>query len=344
MNILLTGGAGYIGSHTFIALREAGFEPVILDNFANSHPVVLERLERITGRPVTLERGDVLDTPWVEAVLRRHQPAGVVHFAGDKAVGESVANPLKYFHNNIGGAVSLLRAMAAVFADGSAPALPTLVFSSSATVYGDPASVPITEDFPRSHTNPYGHSKLVIEDMLSALRVASPAWRIGVLRYFNPAGAHPSGLIGEDPADIPNNLMPYVTQVAVGQRPHVNVFGGDYPTPDGTGVRDYIHVQDLAAGHVAALQALLTKGESFTVNLGTGRGVSVLEAVRAVEKASGRLVPYVIAPRRAGDVAQCYADPSLAKRLLGWEAKHTLEQMCADAWRWQSGNPNGYRG
>jgi len=344
MNILLTGGAGYIGSHTFIALREAGFEPVILDNFANSHPVVLERLERITGRPVTLERGDVLDTPWVEAVLRRHQPAGVVHFAGDKAVGESVANPLKYFHNNIGGAVSLLRAMAAVFADGSAPALPTLVFSSSATVYGDPASVPITEDFPRSHTNPYGHSKLVIEDMLAALRVASPAWRIGVLRYFNPAGAHPSGLIGEDPADIPNNLMPYVTQVAVGQRPHVNVFGGDYPTPDGTGVRDYIHVLDLAAGHVAALQALLGKGESFTVNLGTGRGVSVLEAVRAVEKASGRPVPFVIAPRRAGDVAQCYADPSLAKRLLGWEAKHTLDEMCADAWRWQSRNPNGYRG
>jgi UDP-glucose 4-epimerase len=347
MNILLTGGAGYIGSHTFIALREAGFEPVILDNFANSHPVVLERLEQITGRPVTLERGDVLDTPWVETVLRRHRPAGVVHFAGDKAVGESVANPLKYFHNNIGGAVSLLRAMTAVHADGSAPQTPTLVFSSSATVYGDPATVPITEDFPRSHTNPYGHTKLVIEDMLSALRqggTASTAWRIGVLRYFNPAGAHPSGLIGEDPADIPNNLMPYVTQVAVGQRPHVNVFGNDYPTPDGTGVRDFIHVQDLAAGHVAALRSLLDRGESFTVNLGTGRGVSVLEVVSAVERASGRAVPIQFAPRRSGDVAQCYADASLAKRLLGWEALRSLDEMCADAWRWQSANPNGYRG
>ena len=347
MNILLTGGAGYIGSHTFIALREAGFEPVILDNFANSHPSVLERLERITGRPVTLERGDVLDTAWVEAVLRRHQPAGVVHFAGDKAVGESVANPLKYFHNNIGGAVSLLRAMAAVHADGSAPKAahpPTLVFSSSATVYGDPASVPITEDFPRSHTNPYGHSKLVIEDMLSALRAASPAWRIGVLRYFNPAGAHPSGLIGEDPADIPNNLMPYVTQVAVGLRPHVNVFGHDYATPDGTGVRDFIHVQDLAAGHVAALRTLLAQGESFTVNLGTGRGVSVLEVVRAVERASERPIPFEFVPRRAGDVAQCYADASLAKRLLDWEALRSLDEMCADAWRWQAANPNGYRG
>ena len=344
MNILLTGGAGYIGSHTFISLREAGFEPVILDNFANSHPVVLERLERISGRPVLLERGDVLDTAWVADVLRRHQPVGVVHFAGDKAVGESVAKPLKYFHNNIGGAVSLMRAMTTVFEDGSAPALPTLVFSSSATVYGDPASVPITENFPLSHTNPYGHSKLVIEEMLASLRQANPAWRVGVLRYFNPAGAHPSGLIGEDPADIPNNLMPFVTQVAVGQRPHVNVFGNDYATPDGTGVRDYIHVQDLAAGHVAALQALLSKGESFTVNLGTGRGASVLEVVRAVERACGKTIPHVFAPRRAGDVAQCYADASLAKRLLGWEAKCSLDEMCADAWRWQSGNPNGYRG
>jgi len=350
MNILLTGGAGYIGSHTFIALREAGFEPVILDNFANSHPVVLERLARITGQPVTLERGDVLDTPWLEAVLRHHQPVGVVHFAGDKAVGESVANPLKYFHHNIGGAVSLLRAMAAVHADGSAPQQPTLVFSSSATVYGDPTTVPILEDFPRSHTSPYGHSKLVIEDMLSALRQtgavspASPAWRIGVLRYFNPAGAHESGLIGEDPADIPNNLMPYVTQVAVGQRPHVNVFGSDYPTPDGTGVRDFIHVQDLAAGHVAALRTLLDHNKSFTVNLGTGRGVSVLEVLRAVERASGRAVPFKFAPRRAGDVAQCYADASLAKHLLGWEALRSLDEMCADAWRWQSANPNGYRG
>ena len=337
MNILLTGGAGYIGSHTFIALREAGFEPVILDNFANSHPVVLERLQAITGQAVVCERGDVLDTSWVEAVLRRHDIAGVMHFAGDKAVGESVAQPLKYYRNNIGGAVSLLEAMQAADCQ-------TLVFSSSATVYGDPATVPILEDFPRSHTNPYGHSKLVIEDMLSALQQSSPIWRTGVLRYFNPAGAHPSGLIGEDPADIPNNLMPYVTQVAVGQRPHVNVFGNDYATVDGTGVRDFIHVQDLAAGHVAALRTLLGVGESFTVNLGTGRGVSVLEVVRAVERASGRTVPFAFAPRRAGDVAQCYADASLAKRLLGWEALRSLDEMCADAWRWQSANPNGYRG
>ncbi|MDO9437418.1 UDP-glucose 4-epimerase GalE [Hydrogenophaga sp.] len=342
MKVLLTGGAGYIGSHTAVALIEAGFEPVVLDNFANSHPVVMDRLAQITGRAIPLERGDVLDTPWVEDVLRRHRPIGVVHFAGDKAVGESVALPLKYFHNNIGGAVSLLRAMEAVHADDTSIA-PTLVFSSSATVYGDPATVPITENFPRSHTNPYGHSKLVIEDMLTALVAARPAWRVGTLRYFNPVGAHPSGLIGEDPAGIPNNLMPYVAQVAVGQREHLNVFGGDYATPDGTGVRDYIHVQDLAAGHVAAMKALLGRGESFTVNLGTGRGHSVLEVVRAFERASDRPVPYQIAPRRAGDVAQCWADPALALRLLGWQAQRTLQEMCTDAWRWQSGNPNGYR-
>jgi UDP-glucose 4-epimerase len=346
LNILLTGGAGYIGSHTVLALREAGFEPIVLDNFANSSPVVLDRLARICGRAVTLERGNVLDTPWVEAVLRRHRPAGVVHFAGDKAVGESVAQPLKYFHNNIGGAVSLLRAMDTVYLGAGAEGglgPPTLVFSSSATVYGDPASVPITEDFPRSHTNPYGHTKLVIEDMLAALRQSNAAWRVGVLRYFNPVGAHPSGLIGEDPSGIPNNLMPYVTQVAVGQRTILNVYGQDYATPDGTGVRDYIHVQDLAAGHVAALQALLEQGESFTVNLGTGHGHSVLEVVRAFEAASGRPVPYQFAPRRPGDVAQCYADPTLARRLLGWEAHHSLQDMCSHAWHWQSTNPLGYR-
>lgn len=341
--VLLTGGAGYIGSHTFVALRAAGFEPVILDNFANSQPAVLDRLARITGSQPLLERGDVLDTAFVEAVLRRHLPVAVVHFAGDKAVGESVAKPLKYFHHNLGGAISLLRAMEAVCLGPDAQGVPTLVFSSSATVYGDPATVPITEDFPRSHTNPYGHTKLVIEDMLAAVQQAQPSWRIGVLRYFNPVGAHPSGLIGEDPAGIPNNLMPYVTQVAVGLRPHLNVFGSDYPTPDGTGVRDYIHVQDLAAGHVAAVQSLLSRGQSFTVNLGTGRGYSVLEVVRAFEQASGRPVPYELVERRPGDVAQCYADPSLAKQLLGWEAKHSLEEMCADAWRWQSGNPRGYR-
>ncbi|MBX3609116.1 MAG: UDP-glucose 4-epimerase GalE [Hydrogenophaga sp.] len=341
MKILLTGGAGYIGSHTAVALIEAGFDPIVLDNFANSHPEVLARLARITGRSLTLERGDLLETAWLTDVLRRHAPVGVVHFAGDKAVGESVAQPLKYFHNNLGGAISLLRAMTEASQD--LPAAPTLVFSSSATVYGDPASVPITEDFPRSHTNPYGHTKLVIEDMLSAQLRAQPHWRIGVLRYFNPVGAHPSGLIGEDPNGIPNNLMPFVAQVAVGVRDHLNVFGDDYPTPDGTGVRDYIHVMDLARGHVAALQALLGRGDSFTVNLGTGRGNSVLEVVKAFEKASGRTVPYRIAPRREGDVAQCWADPALAKRLLGWQAVHTLDEMCADAWRWQSGNPSGYR-
>jgi UDP-glucose 4-epimerase len=338
--ILLTGGAGYIGSHTFVALHQAGFTPVILDNFSNSHAAVLERLQRITGVHPVLEKGDVLDAAFVETVLRRHRPAGVVHFAGSKAVGESVAQPLKYFENNIGGAISLLKAMEALRGELQ----PTLVFSSSATVYGDPATVPITEDFPRSHTNPYGHTKLVIEDMLFALQHAQPQWRIGILRYFNPVGAHPSGLIGEDPAGIPNNLMPFVTQVAVGLRPHLNVFGGDYPTPDGTGVRDYIHVDDLAAGHVAALQALFAGKGSFTVNLGTGRGYSVLQVVRAFEQASGRKIPYEIVARRPGDVAQCYADPSLARALLGWEARKGIEAMCADAWRWQSGNPKGYAG
>ncbi|MBC5784856.1 UDP-glucose 4-epimerase GalE [Ramlibacter sp. USB13] len=364
VSILCTGGAGYIGSHTVVALQEAGFRPVILDNFRNSNRVVLDRLERILGSRPLLEEGDVGDAAFVEDVLRRHRPAGVIHFAGDKAVGESVAQPLKYFENNLGGAISLLKAMEAVYlgAGGDKGALvprfrgddgggagdvavgPTLVFSSSATVYGDPATVPITEDFPRSHTNPYGHTKLVIEDMLQAVAKAQPAWRIGILRYFNPVGAHPSGLIGEDPSGIPNNLMPYVTQVAVGMRPYLNVFGSDYPTPDGTGVRDYIHVTDLAAGHVAAVRTLLARPENFTVNLGTGRGYTVLEVVRAFEQASGRKVAYQLVDRRPGDVAQCYADPSLAKRLLGWEAKHTLQDMCADAWRWQSANPQGYAG
>jgi len=339
--ILLTGGAGFIGSHTAVALCEAGFEPVILDNFANSHPAVMERLQRITGRTLALERGDVLDTGFVEDVLQRHRPAGVVHFAADKAVGESMAQPLKYYHHNLGGTISLLRALQASRAVIGAP---TLVFSSSATVYGDPASVPITEDFPRQHTNPYGHTKLVIEDMLAALNQAEPDWRIATLRYFNPVGAHPSGLIGEDPSDVPNNLMPYVAQVAVGRREALSVFGTDYPTPDGTGVRDYIHVMDLAEGHVAALEALLREGRSFTVNLGTGRGHSVLEVVAAFERASGRPIPWRAAPRRAGDVAQLWADPALARATLGWEATRSLDAMCADAWRWQQGNPNGYRG
>jgi len=336
MNILLTGGAGYIGSHTYVALANAGYTPVILDNFSNSHCGVLERLYAITEQHVACEEGDVLDTAFVESVLRRHDIGGVIHFAGDKAVGESVANPLKYYRNNVGGAMSLLQAMQAV-------GCRTLVFSSSATVYGDPASVPIAEHFPRSHTSPYGHTKLIIEDMLEAVKASQPDWRVAVLRYFNPVGAHDSGLIGEDPSGIPNNLMPFITQVALGKRAHLQVFGGDYPTPDGTGVRDYIHVSDLAEGHVSGLKALVEKGESLTVNLGTGRGYSVLEVVKAFEAASGKPVAYKIAPRRAGDVAQCYADPSLASTLLGWRATRSLEDMCADAWRWQSRNPDGYR-
>jgi UDP-glucose 4-epimerase len=336
MNILLTGGAGYIGSHTYVALAEACYTPVILDNFSNSHRGVLQRLQAITERPVLCEEGDVLDTPWVEGVLRKHQIAGVIHLAGDKAVGESVAQPLKYYRNNVGGAISLLQAMQAASCE-------VLVFSSSATVYGDPASVPIAEHFPRSHTNPYGHTKLIIEDMLAALGAAQPSWKIAVLRYFNPVGAHASGLIGEDPSGIPNNLMPFITQVALGKRPHLQVFGNDYPTPDGTGVRDYIHVSDLAEGHVAGLKALLARGESLTVNLGTGRGHSVLEVVKAFEAASGRPVAHQFAPRRPGDVAQCYADPALAQQMLGWHATRSLDQMCADSWRWQSRNPDGYR-
>ncbi len=336
MNILLTGGAGYIGSHTFVALVEAGLSPVILDNFSNSDRGVLARLRGITRGAVLCEAGDVLDTPFVQDVLRRHQIGGVIHFAGAKAVGESVAKPLKYYQNNIVGAVSLLQAMEVVGCQ-------TLVFSSSATVYGEPASVPIAEDFPRSHTNPYGHTKLVIEDMLAAQCDARPSWRVAILRYFNPVGAHASGLIGEDPEGTPNNLMPYITQVASGRRPYLQVFGSDYPTPDGTGVRDYIHVCDLAEGHVAALKALLDDGQSLKVNLGTGRGYSVLEVVRAFEEATGQRVPYQVVPRRPGDVAQCYADPGLAQRRLGWCAKRTLGQMCTDAWRWQSLNPKGYR-
>jgi UDP-glucose 4-epimerase len=344
MKILLTGGAGYIGSHTCIALRESGFEPVILDNFANSNPLVLDRLERICGKRFALERGNVLDTPWVETVFLRHQPVGVMHFAGDKSVGQSVLQPLKYFNNNIGGAISLLNAMSTVYVDESSSAMPKLIFSSSATVYGNPSVLPIAEDATRSHANPYGHSKLVIEEMLEALCASSALWRVGVLRYFNPVGAHPSGLIGEDPTGLPNNLMPYVAQVAIGKLAHLNVYGSDYATHDGTGVRDYIHVQDLARGHVAALQALLGGAENFTVNLGTGRGYSVLDVVRAFEKACGMQVPYRFSPRRAGDVAECFADVNLAKRLLSWSATQNLADMCADAWRWQRDNPNGYVG
>ena len=336
-SVLLTGGAGYIGSHTFVALVESGLQPVILDDFSNSHPAVLQRLEQLTGRRVACEKGNVLDTAFVAGVLRRHRCVAAIHFAGFKAVGESVQQPLMYYRNTVGGLVSLLEAMAATAACRS------VVFSSTATVYGDPARVPIDESFPCAPESPYAHSKLMCENILASLRASDPAWRTGVLRYFNPVGAHPSGLIGEDPNGIPNNLMPFVTQVAVGKQGRLQVFGNDYPTPDGTGVRDYLHVVDLAAGHVAAVHALLGKGQSFTVNLGTGEGTSVLGVMQAFERASGRQIPFEFAPRRAGDVAQYYADVSLAGSLLGWRAAHTIDDMCRDAWHWQQRNPEGYR-
>ncbi len=334
-HILITGGAGYIGSHTYVALAQAGLTPVILDNFSNSHFNVLERLRHITNQSVLCEKGDVTDTAFVQNVLVRYGISAVIHFAGFKAVGESVSQPLDYYRNNLGGIISLLQAMETVNCR-------TLVFSSSATVYGDPATVPITEYFPRGHTNPYGHTKLVCEDILTSLHSSNPAWCIGTLRYFNPVGAHSSGLIGESPIGIPSNLMPYVTQVAVGKQPYLNVYGNDYPTPDGTGIRDYIHVMDLAQGHVVAINALLQNGKSFTLNLGTGRGHSVLELIHTFRNVSGQEIPYKFAPRRSGDIASCYADASLAARVLGWNAKHSLTDMCQDAWRWQKNNPNGY--
>ena len=335
MNILLTGGAGYIGSHTYLALMAAGHKPVILDDFSNSSPAVLDRLAILTGEKVLCERGDVIDSNLVETLIRQHNINAVVHFAGFKAVGESVNKPLLYYRNNVGGLIGLLGGMTAT--DCRA-----LVYSSSATVYSAPAAMPITEDAGRNHSNPYGHTKLVGEEILASLKKAEPDWRIAVLRYFNPVGADPSGLIGEDPTGVPNNLMPYATQVALGLRPSVNIFGSDYPTPDGTGIRDYIHVADLADGHVAALKVLSAKTNSFTVNLGTGRGYSVLEVIAALEQASGRLVPYVLCARREGDIAECWANPSRAEELLSWRARRSLPQMCEDAWNWQQRNPHGY--
>ena len=329
--ILVTGGAGFIGSHTCVALAQAGIPFVVLDNLCNSRRSVLERVERITGAPVSFIEGDIRDTALLQRVFAEHPVEGVIHFAALKSVGESVREPLRYYDNNVAGTVALLGAMRAAN-------VRTLVFSSSATVYGDPASVPIREDFPLSATNAYGWSKLMMEQVLADVDAAEPGqWRIARLRYFNPVGAHASGLIGEDPQDIPNNLLPYVAQVAVGLREQLSVYGNDYPTPDGTGVRDYIHVCDLAEGHVAALRYLRSHPGLLTVNLGTGRPVSVLEMVRAFERASGRAVPYRIVARRPGDVAQCWADPALAQQLLGWTAKLGLDQMCEDAWRWQSG-------
>ena len=327
MRVLLTGGAGYIGSHTAVECLAAGHDVVVFDNLSNSSERSLERVARIAGKPATFVRGDIRDRHMLRTLFAEHQFDAVVHFAGLKAVGESVEQPLRYYDNNIGGSIVLFETMAEV-------GLKTIVFSSSATVYGDPARVPITEDFPLSATNPYGRSKLFIEEMLRDIARSDADWHIALLRYFNPVGAHASGQIGEDPRGIPNNLMPYIAQVAVGRRPHLNVFGGDYPTPDGTGVRDYIHVVDLARGHVAALGRLKKTAGVQTWNLGTGRGVSVLDMVRAFEAASGRPIPYRIVARRPGDVAQCWADPSCAARELGWRAEYDLPRMFEDAWRW----------
>jgi UDP-glucose 4-epimerase len=334
--ILLTGATGYIASHTWLALQAAGFDVVGVDDFSNSSPEVLNRLQRLGGRAPTFERVNVCDASAMAGVFARHGIDAVVHFAAFKAVGESTALPLAYYRNNLGGLVTVCEAMRAAGCG-------RIVFSSSATVYGDPARLPITEDMPLSATNPYGQTKLVSEIILRDLGAADPAWQTACLRYFNPVGAHASGLIGEDPRGTPNNLMPYVAQVAVGRRDRLSVFGNDYPTPDGTGVRDYIHVVDLAEGHVAALRRLLDVPGSITVNLGTGRGYSVLELVAAYARASGRPVPYQIVPRRPGDVAACYADPALARQLLGWRAQHDLDRMCADSWRWQTLNPHGYQ-
>ena len=335
--VLVTGGAGYIGSHTVLLLLEAGQEVVVLDNLSNSSEESLRRVQALTGREMTFIKGDIRDSECLDALFADHEIASVIHFAGLKAVGESVAQPLRYYDCNVVGTVRLLEAM-------ERAAVKTLVFSSSATVYGDPASVPIREDFPLSTTNPYGATKLHIEDMLRDLHTADESWNLVLLRYFNPAGAHESGQIGEDPQGTPNNLMPYIAQVAVGKRGKLSVFGGDYPTPDGTGVRDYIHVMDLAQGHLAALQALQDKGGLITTNLGTGRGYSVLEMVTAFAEASGRQVPYEIVARRPGDVAQCFADPSLALKVLGWKAERGIGDMCADYWRWQERNPDGFCG
>lgn len=328
--ILVTGGTGYIGSHTCVALAKTGVELLILDNLCNSRAEVVDRLKALCGKRPGFIQGDVRNSEILDDLFAHHNISAVMHFAGIKAVGESVEKPLEYYDNNVTGTLQLLAAMRRA-------QVKTFVFSSSATVYGDPASVPIREDFPRSATNPYGRSKLIIEDILADLHRAEPDWRIARLRYFNPVGAHESGLIGEDPQGIPNNLMPFVAQVAVGKREFLNVWGNDYPTSDGTGIRDYIHVVDLADGHVAALDYLNRRGGLLTVNLGTGQGYSVLDMIKAFEAASGCAIPYKIAPRRSGDIAQCWADPSLAQALLNWNAKRGLEQMCADAWRWQKG-------
>ncbi len=335
MRILTTGGAGYIGSHTCVELLKAGHDVVVVDNLINSKEEAVRRVETIAGRKLRFHRVDLLDQPGLTEVFERHAIDAVIHFAGLKAVGESSKIPLSYYHNNIGGTLILLKVMQAFD-------VRRLVFSSSATVYGNPHTVPIVEDFPLSATNPYGRTKLMIEKILRDLCASDSAWRVALLRYFNPVGAHPSGRIGEDPNDIPNNLFPFMAQVAVGKLKELPVFGDDYPTRDGTGVRDYIHVIDLALGHLKALDLLGEKPGIDAYNLGTGRGYSVLEALAAFSKACGKAIPYRIAARRPGDIAACYADPAKANRELGWKAGRDIAEMCADAWRWQSQNPHGY--
>lgn len=333
--ILVTGGAGYIGSHTVVQLIEAGYGVVILDNLCNSKAEVINRIEKITGQRPDFVQGDIRDRDCLKNLFAKHSISAVVHFAGLKAVGESESEPLKYFDNNVSGSVTLFEEMARAN-------VKTLVFSSSATVYGDPGVVQYTEGLPLKPVNVYGRTKLMVEDILRDLKKADSSWRVALLRYFNPVGAHSSGLIGEDPNGMPNNLMPFIAQVAVGKRSQLQIFGSDYPTPDGTGRRDYIHVEDLAKGHIAALNTLEQSMDTVTVNLGTGRPYSVLEMVHAFEQASGKSVPFQMAPRRAGDLAEYYADPALAKRLLDWHAEHGINRMCEDTWRWQSKNPEGY--
>lgn len=335
MRILVTGGAGYIGSHTCLELLQAGYEVIVVDNLSNSKEESLKRVQELTGKTLELYKVDLLDKDALKAVFDKSSIDAVIHFAGLKAVGESVIIPLRYYHNNVTGTLILCEVM-------GTHNVKNLVFSSSATVYGDPHKVPIKEDFPLSPTNPYGRAKLMIEDILRDLHCADEAWNIVLLRYFNPVGAHPSGRIGEDPNGIPNNLVPYIAQVAVGKLSELSVFGNDYPTRDGTGIRDYLHVVDLALGHIRALEKLTSNHGVVTYNLGTGRGNSVLEVVSAFEKASGKKIPYKIVARRAGDIASCYADPSEAKRELVWSADRDIDEMCADVWKWQSSNPNGY--
>ncbi|KVE35298.1 UDP-glucose 4-epimerase GalE [Burkholderia sp. TSV86] len=333
--ILVTGGAGYIGSHTAVELLDYGYDVVIADNLVNSKREAIARIAQITGKTPAFHEIDVRDETALERVFDAHPITAAIHFAALKAVGESVAKPVEYYRNNLDSLLALLRVMRERNAK-------RIVFSSSATVYGVPERSPIDESFPLSATNPYGQTKLMAEQILRDVEIADPQWRVATLRYFNPVGAHASGLIGEDPAGIPNNLMPYVAQVAVGKLEKLRVFGSDYPTPDGTGVRDYIHVVDLARGHIAALDALDKRDASLTVNLGTGRGYSVLEVVRAFEAASGKPVPYELVARRPGDVAECYANPAAAKQIIGWQAEYDLARMCADHWRWQENNPKGF--